>query len=68
MQPSRNDSQRDNIEQRTMENLQEDYNKFVEDGSCASRQKFFYNVLHKKLLDIDLDKVCFTVLSNDFFS
>ncbi|KAL9977597.1 hypothetical protein ACROYT_G015019 [Oculina patagonica] len=41
-----------------LENTQEDYDQFVADGSWASRQKFYHNVTHDKLLDIELDKVC----------
>ncbi|CAH3103928.1 unnamed protein product [Pocillopora meandrina] len=45
-------------EKRSLENIQEDYDKFVADGSVTSRQKFYHNVIHEKLLDIELDKVC----------
>lgn len=40
----------------TLENIQEDYNKFVADGSVTSQQKFYHKVIHEKLLDIELDK------------
>lgn len=41
----------------TLENIQEDYEKFVADGSVTSQQKFYHKVIHEKLLDIELDKV-----------
>nr|XP_058961399.1 uncharacterized protein LOC131788329 [Pocillopora verrucosa] len=43
-------------EKQSLENIQEDYDKFVADGSVTSRQKFYHNVIHEKLLDIQLDK------------
>ena len=57
MQLARNDSQRGTIEKRTLATLENDYRKFVEDGSITSQQKFFNNVIHENLLDIDLNKV-----------
>ena len=48
---------RGHAEKRSLENIQVDYDKFVADGSVTSRQKFYRNVIHKKLLDIELDKV-----------
>ena len=39
-------------EKQSLENIQEDYDKFVADGSVTSWQKFYHNVIHKKLLDI----------------
>ena len=48
---------RGHAEKRSHENIQEDYDKFVADGSVTSRQKFYHNVIHEKLLDIELDKV-----------
>lgn len=42
---------------RGLQNIQADHDQFVADGSCTSRQKFYHNVLHQKLLDIELDKV-----------
>ena len=48
---------RGHAEKRSLENIQEDYDKFVADGSVTSRQKFYHNVIHEKLLDIELDKV-----------
>lgn len=41
----------------TLENIQEDYEKFVADGSVTSQQKFYHKVIHEKLPDIELDKV-----------
>ena len=41
----------------SLENIQEDYDKFVEDGSVTSQQKFYHNMIHEKLLDIEFDKV-----------
>ncbi|KAL9977598.1 hypothetical protein ACROYT_G015020 [Oculina patagonica] len=58
MQLSRSNPQRRLIEKRTLENIQEDYDQFAADGSWVSRQKFYHNVTHCKLLDIELDKVC----------
>lgn len=57
MQLPRNDPERAQIENRTLENIQEDYDQFVADGSNTSRQRLFHNVLHERLLDIELDKV-----------
>ena len=57
MQLPRSDPQRGHVGRRTLQAIQEDYDKFVEDGSCTSRQKFYHNVIHERLLDIDLDKV-----------
>ena len=34
----------------------EDYNKFGADGCVTSQQKCYHNVIHEKLLDIDLEK------------
>ena len=48
---------REHAEKRSLENIQEDYDKFVTDGSVTSRQKFYHNVIHETLLDIELDKV-----------
>ena len=48
---------RGHAEKRSLENIQEDYDKFVADGSVTSRQKFYHNMIHEKLLDIELDKV-----------
>ena len=45
------------IEKRNMKNIEEDYNKFVADGCVTSRQKCYHNVIHEKLLDIELEKV-----------
>ena len=39
-------------EKQSLENIQEDYDKFVADGSVTSWHKFYHNVIHKKLLDI----------------
>ncbi|PFX15460.1 hypothetical protein AWC38_SpisGene20315 [Stylophora pistillata] len=39
-----------------LENIQEDYDKFVADGSVTSQQEFYHKVIHKKLLDIEFDK------------
>ena len=55
MQLPRNDPQRAQIQNRTLDNIQKD--PFVADGSCTSRQRLYHNVLHEKLLDIELDKV-----------
>lgn len=41
----------------TLENIQEDYEKFVADSSVTSQQKFYHKVIHEKLPDIELDKV-----------
>ena len=46
----------------TVQNMKEDYAHFVADGSCTSRQKLFHNVIHDKLLDIELDKVIIFLL------
>ena len=40
-----------------MKNIEEDYNKFVADGCVTSWQKCYHNVIHEKLLDIELEKV-----------
>ena len=64
MQLPRSDPQRAGvIEKRTLQNIQDDYEQFVADGPCSSRQKFYRNAIHEKLLDIELDKVkiCFWV-------
>ena len=37
-----------------LQTIQEDYHKFVEDGFRTSRQKSFQNVIHKRLLNIDV--------------
>ena len=57
MQLPRSDPQRGHVGRQTQQAIQEDYDKFVEDGSCTLRQKFFHNVIYERLLDIDLDKV-----------
>lgn len=57
MQLPRNDPQRAQIQNRTLDNIQKDHDQFVADGSCTSRQRLYHNVLHEKLLDIELDKV-----------
>ena len=57
MQLPRGDPQRGLIEKRTMQNIQEDYDQFVADGSCMSRQKLFHNVVHDKRFEIELEKV-----------
>ena len=48
---------RGHAEKRSLENIQEDYDKFVADGSVTSWQKFYHDVIREKLLDIKLDKV-----------
>ena len=63
MQLPRSDPQRAGvIEKRTLQNIQDDYDQFVADGSCSSRQKFYHNAIHEKLLDIELGnvKICFS--------
>ena len=40
-----------------MKNIEQDYNKFVEDACVTSQQKCYHNVNHEKLLDIELEKV-----------
>lgn len=57
MQLPHSDPQQCVMEKRTMQNIQEDYDQFVADGSCMSRQKLFHNVIHDKLLEIELEKV-----------
>ena len=44
-------------EKQSLENIQEDYDKFVADGSVTSWQKFYHNVIQEKLLDTELDKI-----------
>ena len=34
----------------------EDYNKFGAHGCVTSQQKCYHNVIHEKLLDIDVEK------------
>ncbi|CAH3149265.1 unnamed protein product, partial [Porites evermanni] len=45
------------IEKRNMKNIEEDYNKFVADGCVTSRQKCYHNMIHEKLLDIELESL-----------
>ena len=66
MQLSCQDPRRGHIEKRNIKNIEEDYNKFVADGCVTSRQKFYHNVIHEKLLDIELEKV--SILSTYFFA
>ena len=66
MQLSYQDPRRRHIEKRNLENIEEDYNKFVADGCVTSRLKFYHNVIHVKLLDIELEKV--SILSTYFFA
>ncbi|XP_022782751.1 uncharacterized protein LOC111323624 [Stylophora pistillata] len=40
---------REHAEKRSLENIREDYDKFVADGSVTSRQKFYHNVTHEIL-------------------
>ena len=56
MQLSCRDPRRGLIEKRNVKNIEEDDNKFVADGCVTSRQKFYHNVIHEKLLDIELEK------------
>ena len=67
MQLSCWDPRHGHIEKRNVKNIEEDYNKFVADGCVTSRQKFYHNVIHQKLLDIELEKVI-SILSPYFFA
>ena len=53
MQLSCQDPRHGHIEKRNVKNIEEDYNKFVADGCVTSWQKFYHNVIHQKLLDIE---------------
>ena len=67
MQLSCQDPRHGHIEKRNVKNIEEDYNKFVADGCVTSWQKFYHNVIHQKLLDIELEKVI-SILSPYFFA
>ena len=67
MQLSCQDPRHGHIEKRNVKNIEEDYNKFVADGCVTSRQKFYHNVIHQQLLDIELEKVI-SILSPYFFA
>ena len=66
VQLSCQDPRRGHLEQRNLKNIEEDYKKFVADGLVTSRLKFYHNVIHVKLLDIELEKV--SILSTYFFA
>ena len=66
MQLSYQDPRRGHREKRNLENIEEDYNKFVADGCVTTRLKFYHNVIHVKLLDFELEKV--SILSTYFFA
>ena len=67
MQLSCRDPRHGHIEERNVKNIEEDYNKFAADGCVTSRQKFYHNVIHQQLLDIELEKVI-SILSPYFFA
>ena len=66
MQLSYQDPRRGHIEKRNLENIEEGYKKFVADGCVKSRLKFYHNVIHVKLLGIEMEKV--SILSTYFFA
>ena len=53
MQLSCQDPRRGHIEKRNVKNIY----KFVAHRCDTSRQKFYHNVIHENLLDIELEKV-----------
>ena len=53
-------SKRNSVENRTLENLQEQLQRFRSEGQSDIKQaKKFFNVIHEPLIDIPIDQVSF---------